>query len=59
MKNIDIRQYALEKRVKLWEVSEKMGYSHESAFSRLLRHELTEDKKEEIRKIIDQLSVIE
>ena len=38
MKNIDIRQYALEKRVKLWEVSEKMGYSHESAFSRLLRH---------------------
>lgn len=56
MKNIDIRQYALEKRVKLWEVSEKMGYSHESAFSRLLRHELTEDKKEEIRKIIDELS---
>lgn len=56
MKNIDIRQYALEKRVKLWEVSEKMGYSHESAFSRLLRHELTEDKKEEIRKIIDELA---
>lgn len=56
MKNIDIRQYALEKRVKLWEVSEKMGYSHESAFSRVLRHELTEDKKEEIRKIIDELS---
>lgn len=59
MKNIDIRQYALEKRVKLWEVSEKMGYSHESAFSRVLRHELTEDKKEEIRKIIDELSVTE
>lgn len=56
MKNIDIRQYALEKRVKLWEVSEKMGYSHESAFSRVLRHELTEDKKEEMRKIIDELS---
>lgn len=56
MKNIDIRQYALQKRVKLWEVSEKLGYSHESAFSRLLRHELTEDKKQEIRKIIDELS---
>lgn len=57
MKNIDIRQYALEKRVKLWEVSEKMGYSHESAFSRVLRHELTEDKKQQIRAIIDELSV--
>nr|DAW80311.1 MAG TPA: putative AraC family transcriptional regulator [Caudoviricetes sp.] len=56
MKNIDIRQYALEKRVKLWEVSEKMGYSHESAFSRLLRHELTEDKKQKIRAIIDELA---
>lgn len=56
MKNIDIRQYALEKRVKLWEVSEKMGYSHESAFSRVLRHELTEDKKQQIRTIIDELS---
>lgn len=59
MKNIDIRQYALEKRVKLWEVSEKMGYSHESAFSRLLRHELARDQKEKIRKIIDELSVTE
>lgn len=56
MHNVDIRQYALEKRVKLWEVSEKLGYSHESAFSRLLRHELTEDKKQEIRNIIDELA---
>lgn len=56
MHNVDIRQYALEKRVNLWEVSEKLGYSHESAFSRVLRHELTEDKKQEIRKIIDELS---
>ena len=46
MHNIDIRQYALEKRVNLWEVSERLGYSHESSFSRVLRHELTEDKKQ-------------
>ena len=45
MHNVDIRQYALEKRVNLWEVSEKLGYSHESSFSRLLRHELENEKK--------------
>ena len=56
MHNVDIRQYALQKRVNLWQVSEKLGYSHESAFSRVLRHELTEDKKQEIRKIIDELA---
>lgn len=58
MHNIDIRQYALEKRVNLWEVSERLGYLHESSFSRVLRHELTEDKKQEIRKIIDELAAI-
>lgn len=56
MHNVDIRQYALEKHVNLWEVSERLGYSHESSFSRVLRHELTEDKKQEIRKIIDELA---
>lgn len=56
MHNVDIRQYALQKRVNLWQVSEKLGYSHESAFSRVLRHELTEDKKKEIFQIIDELS---
>ena len=56
MKNLDIRDYAKEKKVNLWEVSERLGYAHETAFSRVLRHELTEDKKQEIRKIIDELS---
>ena len=56
MKNLDICDYAKEKGVCLWEVSERLGYAHESSFSRLLRHELTEDKKQEIRKIIDELA---
>lgn len=56
MKNLDIRNYAKEKKVNLWEVSEHLGYAHETAFSRVLRHELTEDKKQEIRKIIDELA---
>lgn len=56
MKNLDIRNYAKEKKVNLWEVSEHLGYAHETAFSRVLRHELTEEKKAEIYKIIDELS---
>lgn len=56
MKNLDIRRYAKERRINLWEVSERLGYAHETAFSRILRHELSEEKKAEIFKIIDELA---
>lgn len=56
MKNQDIRQYAKNKKVNLWQISEKLGYAHETAFSRVLRHELSYDKKQEIKKIIDELA---
>lgn len=56
MCNEDIRNYAKEHKVNLWEISERLGHSHESAFSRVLRHELPEDKKIQIRAIIDELS---
>ena len=56
MKNIDIREYAKEKQVNLWEVSEYLGYSHETVFSRVMRHELEEEKKAELKKIIDQIA---
>ncbi len=44
MKNVDIRDYAKEHKVNLWEVSERLGYAYETAFFRVLRHELPEDK---------------
>lgn len=56
MKNIDIREYARKNNINLWQVSERLGYAHETAFSRVLRHELSYDKKQEIRKIIDELA---
>ena len=52
MKNIDVRRYAKERKINLWEVSERLGYAHETAFS----HELSEEKKAEIFKIIDELA---
>ena len=56
VKNIDVRNYAKEKGINLWEVSECLGYAHETAFSRQLRHELPKEKKKEIFKIIDELA---
>ncbi len=56
MKNVDIRNYAKGHKVNLWEVSERLGYAHETAFSRVLRHELPEDKKAQIKAIIDDLA---
>lgn len=51
-----LRNYAKEHKVNLWEISEHLGYAHETAFSRVLRHELPEDKKTEIKTIIDNLA---
>ena len=56
MRNNDVRAYAKEKKVNLWEVSERLGFAHETAFSRVLRHELPEEKKTEIKQIIDELA---
>ena len=53
---IHIREYAKSKKVNLWEVSEELGYAHETAFSRALRHELTPEIKQKIFKIIDELA---
>lgn len=57
MKNLDVRAYAKQKQVNLWEVSESLGYAHETAFSRVLRHELSEDRKREVIDIIDQIAI--
>lgn len=56
MCNKDIKEYARIKNVKLWQIAERLNLQ-DSNFSRLLRHELTEDKKIEIKVIIDELAV--
>ena len=55
MSNKEIRDYARIKDVKLWKIAEKLNLC-DSNFSRLLRHELSEEKKAEIRDIIDKLA---
>ena len=56
MCNKDIRDYARIKDVRLWKIAEKLNMQ-DSNFSRELRHELSDDKKAEIFKIIDELAV--
>lgn len=55
MKNKDIKDYARIKDVRLWEIAEKLHLC-DSNFSRMLRYEISEDKKAEIFKIIDELA---
>ncbi len=54
MKNLDIRNEITNRGLKYWKVAEGIGVS-DSTFSRLLRHELPDEKKEEIRAAIREL----
>lgn len=55
MKNQDIRRAAAANGVRLWQIAEVYGIP-DSSFSRLLRHELTPEKKQEILSIIDKIA---
>ena len=55
MCNKDIREYAEKHNVKLWQIASKL-HINDGNFSRKLREELTEDKKAEIKAIIDELA---
>ncbi len=55
MRNKDIRDYARIKDVRLWRIAERLNIC-DSNFSRMLRRELQEDKKIEIKAIIDDIS---
>ena len=54
MKNLDIRNEITNSGLNYWQVAEGIGVS-DSTFSRLLRHELPDEKKEEIRSAIREL----
>lgn len=55
MRNKDIKDYIKSKKVLKWMIAERLGIA-DSSFSRMLRYEITEDKKEEIKAIIDELA---
>ncbi len=55
MCNKDIRDYAKEHNVKLWQIATELHIT-DGNFSRKLRFELSEEKKQQIYNIIDELA---
>lgn len=55
MTNQKIRDYAQKKKVKLWEIANKLNIL-DCNFSRKLRTELPKDEQSKIIKIIDELA---
>lgn len=55
MANEDLKRYAREKRVKLWEIAERFG-CNDGNFSRKLRTEFTPEIKENTFKLIDEIA---
>lgn len=55
MRNKEIKAYIKSKNIPMWRVAECLGIA-DSSFSRMLRYEITEDKKAEIYKIVDELA---
>lgn len=55
MCNKDIREYAEKHNVKLWQIASEL-HINDGNFSRKLRTELNEEKKAEIKAIVDKLA---
>lgn len=55
LRNMDIREEAARAGVKLWQIADALGIA-DCSFSRKLRKELPDSKKEEIYAIIKRIS---
>ena len=52
--NIEIRNAIFSNNIRKWKIASKLGIT-DSTFSRMLRNEISNEKKEEILKIINTL----
>lgn len=55
MRNKEIREYIKSRKVPMWRIAERLGIA-DSSFSRMLRYEISEEKKSQIRAIADELA---
>lgn len=56
MRNKELRDYIKAKKVPMWMVAEQLGIA-DSSFSRMLRYEISEEKKSRIKMIADELAM--
>lgn len=54
--NDDIRSFAKQRNVPLWMVSERCGYRWSNNFSAYLRTALSDDEKQRLFSIIDEIA---
>ena len=52
---MEIKSLASRKKVALWEIADKLGIS-ENTLYRWFRHELPEDKEQQIREAINEIA---
>jgi hypothetical protein len=52
--NLDIRQHIKNEGLPFWAVADRLGIA-DTTFSKWLRKELPEEKKQEILKVIDEI----
>lgn len=55
MRNQEIKEYIKSKNIPMWMVAERLGVA-DSSFSRMLRYEVSEEKKSQIKAIADELA---
>lgn len=55
MRNAEVRAEAVRTGVKLWQVAEAMGIA-DTSLSRKLRHELTEEERDNMMAVIHKLA---
>lgn len=55
MQNSEIRMKAKEKNVKLWEIADRIGLT-DGNFSRKLRKELSDEEREKVLLVIEQIA---
>lgn len=55
MKNLELRQLIVEKRIKFYEIAHEIGIAP-TTFTIWMRDELTEDKKNKVMNAIDSLT---
>lgn len=55
MRNREIKEYIKSKGVPMWMIAERLKIT-DSSFSRMLRYEISEEKKSQIKAIADELA---
>lgn len=55
MKNLELRKYASNKNVHLWQVGEHFGMN-DTNFSKKMRHEFSPEDAQRFRQYVDQIA---